>query len=168
MSQPLVGVIMGSDSDLPALKKGLERLREFGIVHEVRVASAHRSPQAVHDYVSTAEERGLKVMIAAAGRAAHLAGVVASLTTLPVIGVPMAGGPLQGQDALLATVQMPPGTPVATMAIGEAGAINAAILAAQIIALSDESLREKVKAFKAGLAAGVMEKNARVQEELGL
>ncbi len=167
MPDPLVGIVMGSDSDLACVQKTLDVLAEFGIPCEAQVCSAHRTPRAAHDYAATAEERGLKVIIAAAGLAAHLAGVVASLTPLPVIGIPMAGGPLGGLDALLSTVQMPPGVPVATVAIGEAGALNAAVLAAQIIGAGDPAVREKVRAYKAKLAEKVAAKNRKLRDGRG-
>ena len=154
-------------SCIKIVQKTLDLLGEFEIPYEVRVCSAHRSPEAAHDYATGAEERGLKVIIAAAGLAAHLAGVMASLTPLPVIGIPVAAGPLQGLDALLATVQMPPGVPVATVALGEAGAANAAVLAAQIIGVGDETVRERVRAYKATLAEKVEAKNVKLQEKLG-
>lgn len=159
-------VIMGSDSDLPILQPALDTLNDFGIVTEVIIASAHRTPQKVHDFAATAEERGVKVIIAAAGAAAHLPGVVASFTTVPVIGVPVNSTSLGGLDALLSIVQMPAGIPVATMAIN--GAKNAAIFAAQIIATGDASLAAKLAKFRERLAAEVEAKAARAQEKLGL
>ena len=167
MADPLVGIVMGSDSDLKTMQKTIDLLGEFGIGCEVRVVSAHRTPQAAHDFAVGAVDRGLKVIIAAAGLAAHLGGVMASLTPLPIIGCPMAGGPLQGHDALLATVQMPPGIPVGTMAIGDAGATNAAIYAAQIIGAGDEAMRAKVVEYKKTMAEKVAEKDRKVQEQLG-
>ncbi len=167
MGNPHIGIVMGSDSDLKSVEKTLGLLDEFGIAYEVQVLSAHRSPQAAHDYAASAESRGLKVLIAASGLAAHLGGVMASLTTLPVIGVPMGGGPLNGLDALLVTVQMPPGIPVRTMAIGDAGATNAAVFAAQILGTSEPAIREKVRAYKASLAEKVAEKNRMLQDRLG-
>jgi phosphoribosylaminoimidazole carboxylase PurE protein len=156
---PKVLVLLGSDSDLPAMKGCTETLDRFGIPHEVRICSAHRAPRLVHEIASGARERGVGVIIAAAGGAAHLAGAVAALTTAPVIGVPLATSPLGGADALHATVQMPPGVPVATMAVGDWGARNAAVLAAQILALSDPSLEEKLKTHKRELADGVAKKD---------
>ena len=164
MSKPLVLILMGSQSDLPAMKPAMEMLTEFGVGYEVRVVSAHRSPRLARESAESAERRGFKVIIAAAGGAAHLAGVVASLTVLPVIGVPMAAGPLNGLDALLSTVQMPTGVPVATVAVG--GAANAAILAAQIIATSNNALRAKLRRYKARLAKGVAAASEKVQREM--
>jgi phosphoribosylaminoimidazole carboxylase PurE protein len=166
MSVPSVGIVMGSDSDLSTVQKALDVLDQFGIDYEVRVLSAHRSPAAAHDYARTAAERGLKVIIAAAGLAAHLGGVMAGVTTLPVIGIPMAAGPLQGFDALLSTVQMPPGVPVATVAIGDAGATNAGVLAAQILSLSDATLQKKVQQYKELLERKVRKKNEALQEAM--
>ena len=143
---PVVGVVMGSKSDLPTLEGALEALREFEVPYEVDVLSAHRTPQAMVDYGLGARARGLKVLIAGAGGAAHLPGMLASLTTLPVIGVPVRNGALDGIDALLSIVQMPPGVPVATVSIG--GARNAGILAAQILSNSDEALVERLEAFR--------------------
>ncbi|WP_119067261.1 5-(carboxyamino)imidazole ribonucleotide mutase [Rubrobacter indicoceani] len=137
-SAPLVGILVGSKSDLPVMEKCTAKLEELGVAHELHVKSAHRNPEDVAEYVGTAKERGLKVIICAAGMAAHLAGAVAGRTDLPVIGIPIAAGNLNGLDALLATVQMPSGVPVATVAIN--GSTNAAVLAAQILALSDEGI----------------------------
>ncbi|MBN1942187.1 MAG: 5-(carboxyamino)imidazole ribonucleotide mutase [Phycisphaerae bacterium] len=161
----LVGVVMGSDSDLETMQRCLKQLDEFGIAYEVRILSAHRTPDAAHEYAATARDRGLKVIIAAAGMSAALAGVTASRTTLPVIGVPMAGGPLAGVDAALSTLQMPPGVPVGAMALGQAGATNAAIFAAQILALSDPALAEKLAAFKADQAKKVAQKDKDLQAQ---
>ena len=163
-TRPAVGVVMGSDSDLPAMKKCLERLDRFGIPREVRVISAHRTPEVAQQYAVTAAERGVRVIIAAAGMSAALGGVLAAHTTLPVIGVPMASGPLVGVDAALSTMQMPPGVPVACMAIGEAGAANAAVFAAEILALSDESLAGKLKTFKTEQAEKVARKDEQVRK----
>ncbi len=163
MSKPLVGIVMGSDSDLGVMMKAKEALDEFGIPCEMTVASAHRTPERAHEYASSAKKRGLKVIIAGAGWAAHLAGVMAASTTLPVIGVPIDSSSLKGLDALLATAQMPGGIPVATMAIGKGGAKNAGILAAQIIALGDIVLARKLEAYKKRLAKEV-EKKAREVE----
>ena len=160
---PLVGVVMGSDSDLEAMKKCLQRLDEFAIPCEVRIISAHRTPQIAEEYASSAIERGLKVIIAAAGMSAALSGVLAASTTLPVIGVPMCSGPLVGVDAALSTMQMPPGIPVGCMAIGSAGGTNAAIYAAEILALSDTSLAAKLQQHKKDLAAKVIEKDKNLQ-----
>ena len=154
---PLVGVVMGSDSDAEALRPCLDTLTEFAIPYEVRVISAHRTPDAAHEYARAAADRGLACLIAAAGGAAHLAGVLASLTPLPVIGVPIQTSALSGLDSLLSTVQMPAGVPVATVAIGRSGAVNAAVLAAQILALADAGLRKKLVAYKARLADRVAE-----------
>jgi len=139
---PLVGILVGSKSDMPVLEKCTARLEELGVEHELEVRSAHRDPESVSEYAGTARERGLKVIICAAGMAAHLAGAVAARTNLPVIGIPVAAGPLNGLDSLLATVQMPSGVPVATVAVN--GAANAAVLAAQILALSDPDLAERL------------------------
>jgi phosphoribosylaminoimidazole carboxylase PurE protein len=144
MEKPLVGILMGSESDREVMEVCLQQCRELGIEAEMRVSSAHRNPQATRDYARQAHERGVQVLIAAAGMAAHLAGACASESILPVIGVPMSGGTLGGLDALLSTVQMPKGVPVATVAIGRAGARNAAILAAQILALNDPGLRQRL------------------------
>ena len=145
----LVGVIMGSKSDWPTMKNAVEMLEEFGVPHEVEVVSAHRTPDKMFDYASSAQSRGLKVIIAGAGGAAHLPGMVAAKTIVPVLGVPVQSKALNGQDSLLSIAQMPGGIPVGTLAIGEAGAKNAGILAAQIIANEDEAVREKVAAFRA-------------------
>lgn len=161
---PRVGILMGSDSDWEVMSAAATRLEAFGIACEVTVTSAHRAPQRTAEYAAAARGRGLQVLICGAGVAAHLAGVVAAHTTLPVIGVPLEAGSLRGMDALLATVQMPAGVPVATVAIGKGGAENAAILAAQILALGDEALARRMTEFKEGLARQVDEKNARLQE----
>jgi len=149
MAQPLVGIVMGSKSDWDTMKHTVETLDELGIPSEVRVMSAHRTPHLAAEWASGAEERGLELIIAAAGGAAHLAGVMASMTTLPVLGVPMKGWSLDGLDSLLSTVQMPRGVPVGTLAIGKAGAVNAALFAAQILALKHPAIREAVKADRA-------------------
>ncbi len=167
MSQAFVAILMGSDSDLPLVSNTLAVLKDFGIRFEVKVASAHRTPDAVTAFVTGAEERGCQVFICAAGLAAHLAGAVAARTTRPVIGIPVDGGPLNGVDALYSTVQMPGGIPVATVAIGKAGAKNAAYLAAQIMALSDPELDARVKADRIKAAAQVAAKDAALQEKLG-
>jgi 5-(carboxyamino)imidazole ribonucleotide mutase len=140
---PLVGILVGSKSDMPVLERCTQRLEELGIEYEMEVRSAHRDPQGVSEYAGTARERGIKVVICAAGMAAHLAGAVAARTSLPVIGIPVAAGSLGGLDSLLSTVQMPSGVPVATVAVN--GATNAAVLAAQILALSDSDLVEKLE-----------------------
>ncbi len=166
MSNAFVAVIMGSDSDLPLLENTFAILKGFGIRYEARVASAHRTPDEVASYVSDAEKRGCAVFIGAAGLAAHLAGAIAARTTRPVIGIPCDGGPLKGVDALYSTVQMPGGIPVATVAVGKAGAKNAAYLAAQIMALTDKELDEKVKADRKKASSEVMAKDAALQEKL--
>jgi len=165
MSQPedsnrtsVVGVVMGSDSDWGVMEKAASALEELDIPFEVTVSSAHRSPEMTAEYARSARARGLKVIIAGAGAAAHLAGSIAAHTTLPVIGVPLDSSSLKGLDALLATVQMPAGVPVATVAIGAAGAKNAAILSAQILAVADPGIEAKLKAFKKKLASQVAEK----------
>lgn len=160
-----VAIVMGSDSDLSVMQGCVEQLREFGVQATVRILSAHRTPQAAAEFAQNAEARGIKVIVAAAGMAAHLAGAMAAWTTLPVIGVPLAaeGGPA-GLDALLSTVQMPPGVPVATVAIGKAGAKNAAVLAVQILALADAGLREKLHQFKRNQEQKVREKDAGLQQ----
>lgn len=163
---PLVGLVMGSDSDWPVVSKAHAMLDELGIPHEVRVMSAHRTPDIAHDYSATAAERGLKVILAAAGGAAHLAGVLAASTTLPVIGIPVAGGALNGLDALLATVQMPSGIPVATVALSSSGPANAAILAAEILALSDKKLAKKLLDRKQAMRDKVVAANEKLQAQL--
>jgi len=162
----LVGVIMGSDSDYPVMAEAGRMLEKFGIGFEVEVVSAHRSPARAAQYAETAAKRGLKAIIVGAGGAAHLAGVVAALTTLPVIGVPMPSTSLNGMDSLLSTVQMPGGVSVATMAIGKPGATNAGIFAAQILALSDAEIARKLADYKKELDAGVAEKSARLKREI--
>jgi phosphoribosylaminoimidazole carboxylase PurE protein len=163
---PVVGIVMGSDTDFPVMSEAAKTLSKFGIRYEMEVLSAHRTPARAHEYATSAVSRGLKIVIAAAGAAAHLAGVMAANTTLPVIGVPMATSSLNGLDALLSTVQMPGGIPVATMAIDKAGAVNAAILAAQILALSDVAIAQKLVAHKEELAKAVAEKNARLKQQM--
>lgn len=167
MSKPFVAILMGSDSDLPVMQSTLDTLDQLQIPYEVKITSAHRTPDATHNYVTDADKRGCAVFIGAAGLAAHLSGVVASLTIKPVIGVPMDGGPLKGQDALLSTVMMPGGIPVATVAIGKAGAKNAAYLAAQIMAISDSELAARVKAEREANAQTVIAKDAELQKKLG-
>jgi phosphoribosylaminoimidazole carboxylase PurE protein len=162
---PRVGILMGSDSDWDVMSAAATRLDAFGVAYEVTVTSAHRAPQRTAAYASAAGDRGLQVLICGAGVAAHLAGVVAAHTSLPVIGVPLEAGSLRGWDALLATVQMPPGVPVATVAVGKAGAENAAILAVQILALGDGALRRRLTEFKTELARQVEEKDARLQQQ---
>ncbi len=159
-TQPLVGIIMGSDSDLPTLKPAAEICAEFGVAYEIRVVSAHRTPQDMAEYAQTAHARGLKVIIAGAGGAAHLPGMVAAYTPLPVIGVPVQGEALRGLDSLYSIVQMPPGVPVATVAIG--GGKNAGILAVQILATSDPTLLQKLITYKEELSRMSREKNSRL------
>ncbi len=161
-SAPLVGIVMGSDSDLPVMEGAAKVLREFNIPYELMVSSAHRSPKKTAEFARKAAERGFKVIIAGAGAAAHLAGVLAAETTLPVIGVPIDSSSLKGLDSLLAVVQMPSGIPVATMAIGAAGAKNAAILAAQILALNSPSLASALKTYKQKLETEVWEKHKKI------
>jgi phosphoribosylamine--glycine ligase len=153
---------MGSDSDLPVMQAAADFFKTLSIPYEMTVSSAHRTPERAGLYAGSARERGLKVIIAGAGMAAHLAGVLASQTILPVIGVPLDASSLNGLDALLATVQMPPGVPVATMAIGKAGAKNAAVLATQILALSDPAIAQKLMQFKDDMAAQVEEKAKKI------
>ena len=150
--KPVVGFLVGSKSDLKFVREGLRLLEEFGIPYDLQVVSAHRTPDRAAEYAQDAEAAGLNVIIAAAGAAAHLAGAIAAHTTLPVIGVPIPSSDLKGLDSLLSTVQMPAGIPVATMAIGEAGATNAAILAAEILALSDSALAKKLHRYRKELA----------------
>ena len=161
-----VGLVLGSDSDWHVVREAAKVLDDFGLPHEVNVISAHRSPQAASDYATTAADRGLKVIIAAAGMAAHLAGAMAANTTLPVIGIPIASGPLGGIDALLATVQMPPGVPVATVAIGPPGARNAAMLAIQILALANPDLAKKLAQYKLDLAEKVAQRSKKLQDRI--
>ncbi len=162
---PLVGILIGSDTDLPVMSEAAKMLEKFEIPYEMEVISAHRSPARSHEYATTAIGRGLKVIIVAAGGAAHLAGVVAALTTLPVIAVPMATTVLSGIDALLSSVQMPAGVPVAAMAIDKPGAINAAIYAAEILSTSDTQVGRRLAAYKDELARSVAEKSARVKQQ---
>lgn len=166
MSKAFVAVLMGSDSDLPTMQSTLDVLRELDIRFEVKVTSAHRTPEATHAYVTDADRRGCVVFIAAAGMAAHLAGTVAGLTVKPVVGVPIDAGPLRGVDALLSTVQMPGGVPVASVAIGKAGAKNAGYLAAQILSTADPALRERLAAERRKNAEAIAAKDARLQERL--
>jgi 5-(carboxyamino)imidazole ribonucleotide mutase len=163
--QPLVGIIMGSDTDLPVMSEAAKMLEKFGIPYEIEVTSAHRSPARTHEYATTAVSRGLKAIIVAAGGAAHLAGVVAAITTLPIIAVPMATTVLSGMDSLLSSVQMPAGVPVAAMAIDKPGAINAGIYAAEIIATFDPEIAKRLIAYKEELAKSVAEKSARVKQQ---
>jgi len=166
LNRPLVGIVMGSDSDWPTLKPCSEKLKALGLAHEIKVISAHRTPELAAGYARGARSRGLKVLIAAAGGAAHLAGAISAQTTLPVIGIPVAATPLGGMDALLATVQMPPGIPVATVALDKWGAVNAAVLAAQIVSLSDPGLAARLLADKEKLKDKVREGQARIEDEL--
>lgn len=159
----IVGVVMGSQSDLEIMQRCFEQLDKLGISHEVRIISAHRTPEDAHDYAATARERGVKVIIAAAGMSAALAGVLAAKTTLPIIGVPINSGPLVGIDAALSTMQMPPGVPVACMAIGKAGAINAAVYAAEILSVSDSKVAETLADFKVAQAEKVRKADAKVR-----
>ncbi len=163
--KPLVGIIMGSDSDLAVMQEAAKVLKQFEIPYEIGVYSAHRSPHRTLEYVRSARERGLKVIIAGAGSSAHLAGVTAGETTLPVIGIPIDSSPLSGLDSLLSTVQMPPGVPVATMGVGNSGATNAAVFAVQILALGDERLAGRLAEYKDQLEKSVAEKSKKVQEE---
>jgi len=163
MAKPLVGILMGSDSDLPVMKEAADVLKGFGIPFEVTISSAHRSPKRTSEYAKSAASRGIMVIIAGAGSAAHLAGFIAAETAVPVIGVPIDSSSLKGMDALLSTVQMPAGVPVATMAIGKAGAKNAGIFAAQIIAVGNKRLQAKLKAFKEKLASDVEEKAKKIK-----
>lgn len=166
MSKPFVAILMGSDSDLPTMQTTIDVLKKLGVSFEVKITSAHRTPHRTHEYVNNAEQRGCAVFIAAAGLAAHLAGTVAGLTVKPVIGVPMEGGPLNGQDALLSTVMMPGGIPVATVTIGKAGAKNAAYLAAQMLALSDEGLAQRLSQDREDNAKVIAQKDAELQKSL--
>src|SRR5437879_3279018 len=160
----LVGIIMGSKTDLDVLQGAVEVLREFGVPHELRILSAHRTPERVLEWSQTAEERGLEVLIAAAGGAAHLPGVVAAKTVLPVLGVPIPSTTLGGMDALLSIVQMPKGIPVGTLAIGKAGAANAALLAVAILAAKRPDLREKLRQWRARRAEEVLKTDAEAQQ----
>lgn len=166
MMKPKVAVVLGSDSDFPAIQDMLKILNEFEIPYEVTISSAHRSPDRTHRYAVTLEERGIQVVVACAGAAAHLAGVIASHTILPVIGVPMDSSALQGLDALLSTSMMPAGIPVATMGIGKTGASNAAVLSAQILARGDAQLAQRLKEYKKKLADRVEERDREVKKTL--
>jgi phosphoribosylaminoimidazole carboxylase PurE protein len=163
MSKPLVSIVMGSDSDLEIMREAAKALDDFGIAYEMDVTSAHRSPDRSAEFAKKAAERGIKVIIAGAGGAAHLAGVIAAHTILPVIGVPIPSTSLNGMDSLLSTVQMPAGIPVATVAIGKPGATNAGILAAQMISLAEEGIVRKLQAHKEKLARGVEEKSKKLK-----
>ncbi len=156
MMQPLVGVIMGSRSDWETMRHAVEVLDALGVLHEVQVVSAHRTPDLLFDYAATAEERGLRVIVAGAGGAAHLPGMVAAKTVLPVLGVPVRSRALSGMDSLLSIVQMPAGVPVGTLAIGDAGAANAALLAARIVGLGEPSVREAVRAYSRARTEAVL------------
>ncbi len=166
-SNVLVSILMGSDSDLDIMKEAAHVLEEFGVAYEMDVTSAHRSPERTRRIVGDARARGVRVFIVGAGAAAHLAGVVAAESTLPVIGVPLDASALRGVDALYATVQMPAGIPVATMAIGKAGATNAAIFAVEILATADTALQDKLQDYKRKLAEGVERKSQSLRERLG-
>lgn len=163
--KPLVGIVMGSDSDLPVMEEAGKVLDSFGVRYEITITSAHRSPKKTRDYIRSAEEKGIKIIIAGAGLAAHLAGVIAAETTMPVIGVPINSSPLLGLDSILSTLQMPSGIPVATMALGKGGAKNAAILAVQILAIGDKSLQKKLKSYKKRLAEKVEEKDSKLKSK---
>ena len=166
MAKPFVAILMGSDSDLPVVQSTLDTLGSLGVPYEVKITSAHRTPAATHAYVKDADGRGCAVFICAAGLAAHLAGTVAGLTLKPVIGIPMDGGPLNGMDSLLSTVQMPGGIPVATVAIGKAGAKNAAYLAAQMLALSDPAIATRLREDREANMRQVQNKDAELQAKL--
>lgn len=161
--KPLVGILMGSDSDLPVMEEAGKILKEFGIPYEMTISSAHRTPKRTSDYAKNAERRGIRILIAGAGSAAHLAGFIAAETTLPVIGVPIDSSSLSGLDSLLSTVQMPGGVPVASMAIGKAGAKNAGIFAAEILSVADEKLRVKLKEYRKLMAKQVEEKAKKLK-----
>jgi 5-(carboxyamino)imidazole ribonucleotide mutase len=163
MTGAKVGIIMGSDSDLPVMQDAAAMLKEFGVEHEMTIVSAHRTPERLYEYARSARDRGLRVIIAGAGGAAHLPGMAAAITELPVIGVPVKSSALSGQDSLLSIVQMPAGVPVATVAIN--GARNAGILAAQILGAGDPDLLDRVAAYKRGLEAMVMEKVERLEQD---
>src|SRR5438876_10381983 len=165
--KPIVGIIMGSDSDVEVMQEAGNILKQFDIPYEMGVYSAHRSTHRTLDYVKSARERGLKLIIAGAGASAHLAGVTAAETTIPVIGVPIGSSPLSGFDALLSTVQMPPGVPVATMGVGKSGATNAGIFAVQVLALQDEKLMNHLVEYKEQLEKSIAEKSRKVAEEDG-
>lgn len=162
MKSPLVGIIMGSDSDLPVMKAAAEQLEEFGIPYELTIVSAHRTPDRMYEYAKTAVKRGLKVIIAGAGGAAHLPGMTSALTTLPVIGVPVQSKAMSGIDSLYSIVQMPPGIPTATVAIN--GAKNAGILAAKILATSDEKLQKRIEKYSKELGDSVLEKAEKLEK----
>jgi 5-(carboxyamino)imidazole ribonucleotide mutase len=157
MAEPLVGIIMGSSSDWETMRHAADTLAELGVEHESKVVSAHRTPRRLYDYAASAKQRGLKVIIAGAGGAAHLPGMAASMTTLPVLGVPVESQALKGMDSLLSIVQMPAGVPVGTLAIGKAGAVNAALLAAAMLAGSDDQLSSRLDAWREQLTGSVAE-----------
>ena len=165
MTQPLVGILMGSDSDLPVMEKAAEVLKEMGVACELDISSAHRLPDRTAEYAKTARQRGIEVLICGAGMAAHLAGVVASHTTLPVIGVPLKSGALNGVDALYSTVMMPPGIPVATVAVD--GAKNAAYLACSILSIKRPELAEKLEAFREKTRQALLEKSRELKARTG-
>jgi len=164
MKKPQVAIVMGSDSDLPVMKEAAEMLKSFGVSFKMTVISAHRTPDRAFSFAKEAQSKGIKVIIAGAGGAAHLAGVLAGISTLPVIGVPIQSPALRGVDSLYSTVQMPPGVPVATVAIN--GAMNAGILAVQILAVADTDLQEKLKQFKIDLEKKVLKKAEKVEKSL--
>ncbi|MDD2598741.1 MAG: 5-(carboxyamino)imidazole ribonucleotide mutase [Kiritimatiellae bacterium] len=166
LNKPLVGIVMGSDSDWPLVKTAAEILRKFDVDFEVRVISAHRTPELAAQYATTAEERGLQVILAAAGGAAHLGGVLAAHTVLPVVGIPIQGGALNGLDSLYATIQMPAGIPVATVTLGSAGPVNAALFAVQILGSAHPALRTKFHDYKVELKEKVVQGNQRVNADL--
>lgn len=164
---PQVAIVMGSDSDLPSMQEAEKILKEFGISAETRILSAHRTPELAAEYAREASKKGIKIIIAGAGMANHLAGAMAAHTILPVIGVPLEGSSLNGLDALLSTVQMPPGIPVACVAVGKAGAKNAGFLAVQLLALEDKNLGKRLIEYRKKATAAVVEKNKKLQEERG-
>jgi len=164
VSQPKVAIVLGSDSDYPVIQDMIKILKDFNIEHELTVSSAHRSPERTHRYAAALEERGIQVVIACAGAAAHLAGVIAAQTVLPVIGVPIDSSPLNGLDALLSTSMMPAGVPVATMGIGKSGASNAAVLAAQILARNDPKLAGRLREYKRQLADRVEQRDSELRK----
>lgn len=166
MEKPLVGVVMGSDSDFPVMRECIEVLRDFNVGFEVSVISAHRTPEEALEYAKTAEERGIKVLIAGAGKAAHLPGVMAAMTVLPVIGVPIKSSTMDGLDSLLSIVQMPGGIPVATVAIN--GAKNAGLLAVQILSVTEAKLKEKLKQYRIKMKQEVCNKDKKIKKEVGL
>lgn len=161
--KPVVGILMGSDSDVPTMQEAEAVLKEHGVPHEIRILSAHRAPEETARYAKTARSRGLKVIIAGAGGAAHLAGALSAHTTLPVIGVPLTGTVFQGTDAFLATLQMPPGVPVATVSVGQWGAKNAGLLALRILALSDRRLAQRLESLKGSMRRAVLAKDRALQ-----